>query len=170
MSDKAIFALAISLLIAFQLPGFSIAQDLVYVERAIVWKHAPAAASERVTIIVLNDEHAMFSLSTTLKRTANTPAVRMNLKAGYLLFCGKWTKNSNSEIAAADHLLEAYKYRPDKTDLNHHERNYTLQMTGDAWGSLTDTLTEGERVYGPMAGFQPTAHELQSFWFVCAKS
>ena len=170
MSDKAIFALAVSLLIALQFPGFAVAQDLVYVDKAIVWKHASAADSERVTIIVLNDEHAMFSLLTTLKRTPNTPAVRMNLKAGYLLFCGTWTKNSNKEITAADHLLEAYKYRPNKNDLNNHERTYTLEMTGDVRGPLTDTLADGERIYGPMAAFQPTAHELQPFWSVCAKS
>jgi hypothetical protein len=170
MSDKATFALAVPLLIALQFPGIAAGQDLVYVDKAIAWKHASAADSERVTIIVFNDEYAMFSLSTTLKRTPNTAAVRMNLKAGYLLFCGKWTKNPNNEITATDHLLEAYKYRPDKNDLNNHERTYTLEMTGNPREPLTDTLTNGERIYGPMAAFQPTARELQPFWFVCAKS
>ena len=170
MSDKARLALTVSLLIAFQFPGIAVAQDLVYVDKAIVWKNVPAADSERVTIIVLNDEHAMFSLTTTLKRSSKSPVLRMNLEAGYLLFCGKWTKNSSSEITAGDHLLEAYKYRPNKNDLNDHERTYTLEMTGEARGPLTDTLAGGERIYGPMAGFQPTAHELQRFWFVCAKS
>jgi hypothetical protein len=170
MSDKTAFAPAFSLLIAVQFPGLAAAHDLVYVDKAIVWKHAAAGDSERVTIIVFNDDHGMFSLSTTLKRTPDTPAVRMNLKAGYLLFCGKWTKNSKGEVTAADHLLEAYKYRPNENDLNNHERTYTLELRGDAWGPLTDTLADGERIYGAMAGFQPTARELQSFWFVCAKS
>jgi hypothetical protein len=170
MSVNATLAVLAALGISLAFPRDVAAQEFVYVQNDIIWKQPRSAQSDRVTIVVFNEEQAMFSVSTTLRRTVDTKTVRMNLNAGYLLFCGNWVKHSASEIAVVDYLLEANKYRPNTDDLHKHERTYSLEMSGDALGPLTDTLTDGMRVFRPLPGFQPTAQELKAFWFVCKKS
>ena len=165
---------ALAALVAFWLvqpfPRNVVAQEFVYVQKDIVWKDGHAANSDRITIMVFNDEQRMFSISATLRRQATKKTVAMNLKAGYLLYCGNWTKSSASEIIVVDHLLEAYKYRPNKDDLTNHERTYKLELFGDPVGSLTDTLNDGMRSYQKLAGFVPPIDNFQSFRFVCQQT
>ena len=137
-----------------------------FVDQSLVWKHA--TRSERVAVLIFAEEdNTLFSLRTTLKRSRPDRAISMDLKAGYLLFCGTWTKSSQQTVVANEHFFEAYRYYPTVEDRAEKRPELTLTLSGDTIGPLRQRLSAGERAYEQLPNFVVSDADLKAFKLVC---
>ena len=160
------YVLIVALLAVSGSCGAQTPDAFAFVDRGVVWKHA--TRSERVAVFIFAmKNNSFFSLRTTLQRSRPSRAIGMDLKAGYLLFCGTWTKSSEQAVVANERLLEAFKYRPTDEDRAEKRPDLTLSLSGDAVGPLKQRLEAGDRVFELLPDFQISKEQIDAFELVC---
>jgi hypothetical protein len=141
------------------------AESYVFVEKDVAWKKAAAGESAAATLLILDREHDLIAVETTLKRPAAGKPETPDLDGGYRLYCGRWTAPSLSEIVARAALLESYRY---PAFAEKKQFAATFRASGEDWGPVHRTLADGSRVFESLPTLRFGETEVARFRLACS--
>lgn len=116
-----------------------------------------------MSIIALDAAHNFLELVAQISRAKNDRALTVDLKSGYLISTGTWTRTSDGEIKVSSRVVDSYKYFQVGAGKPDGESSRTWTISGEQLGPVKRTLTRDGQVFEPSKKFRSGGRVLE-FW------
>jgi hypothetical protein len=114
-------------------------------------------------VLAVDDGHNLLQMIATLYRHSKDRSITIDLKSGYLVSAGTWSRKNADAIQVKARVVDTYKLFSMSGGDPSKESVDDWAMSGDAAGPLRRTLRHGKEVFEPSSQFRDAALVLR-FW------
>lgn len=136
----------------------------MFVQRTIAWEKTPQAYDAGTASIVLIDAaHHFLEITTQLYRERKDASLTVDLKSGYLIRVGTWTRQNPRELVITSHTVDSYKYFQMGAAEPAGGRTEMWRTSGPSFGPVQRILGYGKDDFEPTA-YLRNIEAIISFW------